>query len=645
MTPGEREPGWRNAASSARIALALSWASGPFLVSGLAVLSVGAGLIPPVTAWLQRSVLDALVVIAGPGGHRSLGIRTVIVVVLAIGGAGIGAAVVPKAQAYLQASLQRVAKITMYDRMYAVVASWPGIGRFESPDFADKLQLATQLAQNSVGTMLTSTLGSIQALVTAVSFLAMLVVLNPVLATAITAIEVLAIVASLVNAGRQAELRLMTSSRSRRVLSFGRLLSNPEAAKEVRLFGIGGYLRGRMRAELRTIATAERALDRRLLWAESGLALVSAGAVAAGLVWVVVRVAATVLPVGDVMLYIMAALGLQGAMNQIASDFGGLTQVLMMFSAYGDVVSAPPDLPVAACPRSPGPLSHRLTVDDVWFRYDEAHPWVLRGISLEIPAGAHVAFVGLNGSGKSTLVKLLCRLYDPVGGGIFWDGTDLRDLDPVALRQRITGVFQDFVSYELTAAENIGLGHVEALDDRAEILRAARLAGADADVARLPEGYDTMLSRLFFRGQPGPGRSRTAERATPDQASAAGVLLSGGQRQRLALARALMRADRDVLIVDEPTAHLDAEAEYAINRRLAEVRDGRTCVLISHRLSAVRDADQIFVLSEGKVIESGTHPELMAVGGHYERLYSLQAAGYAGVAVPAAGLRRKESAG
>jgi ATP-binding cassette, subfamily B, bacterial len=631
--------GWRAAARNARAAASLSWSAGPVLIAGLAIVSVAAGLIPPATAWLQREVLDALVTLRGSRTHHGLSSRDVIIVALALGAVGVAAAAIPQGQAYIEAVLQRVIRTAMYDRAYAAVASWPGITRFESPIFADKLQLTSQLAQNSVGSMLTSALGCVQALVTAVSFFATLIVLNLWLAVLITALESLAIAANLVNARRQAQLQVETSSRARRQMSFGRLLSNPVAAKEVRLFGLGDFLRGRMLTELDAINVAERALDRRLLWVESGLSVLSATAITGGLVWIVTRVAATGQPVGNVTLFIMAAMGMQGAMNQIASALGGIAQSITMFGAYDDVVSAPPDLPVAGTPRTLPALRQGITVEDVWFRYDESHPWVLRGVSLFIPAGAHVALVGLNGSGKSTLVKLLCRLYDPVRGSISWDGVDIRDFDPASLRQRITGVFQDFVSYELTAAENIGLGDVDKLGDPQAIRQAAVLAGADSDVSRLPQGYDTMLSRVFY-----PSSPKRGTRTGPPAALAAGVMLSGGQRQRIALARALMRADRDLLIVDEPTSYLDAESEHAVNRRLAEVRTDRTCVLISHRLSTVREADQIAVLSEGVVAERGTHADLITLGGHYERLYSLQAAGYSEPGIRETGVVNAEAA-
>lgn len=604
---------WRAKVRTARSAAVLVWSSAPLLVAMLALVSLAAGLTAPATAWLQREILNALV----PEGGRQLALTNghLLVLVLELGVAGIAAAVVPQGQQYVQGNLRRAVKAITYDRLYQAVASWPGIARFESPDFADKLQLTTQLAQSSASTLVTSVIGTAQSIVSAATFLLTLIVINPVLAVVTAAVQCLAIVAGLRNADRQARLTVDNSIRSRRQQWYGSILSSAMTAKEVRLFGLGGFLRGRMLAEVAAVNDSERMLARRLLSVESALAAVSSAVIAGGMAWTVALVAAGRLPLGDVSLFVIAAVGMQGAINGIASSMGNIAQSATMFGAYTDVVSAPPDLPIAASPLPLGPLTNGISVEDVWFRYDESQPWVLRGVSLFIPAGGHIALVGLNGSGKSTLVKLLCRLYDPAQGCIRWDGIDIRELDPVALRSRITGIFQDYTCYEMTAAENIGIGDLTALDDRDAIRRAAELAGADKHIRRLPHGYDTLLSRVFLQGKRGKG-------------ARIGMMLSGGQGQRLALARALMRADRDLLIVDEPMASLDAEAEHEVNRLLVDVQHERSCVLISHRLASVREADQIFVIADGVVAEQGTHAQLMIEGGSYARLFTLQAAGY-----------------
>jgi ATP-binding cassette subfamily B protein len=247
----------------------------------------------------------------------------------------------------------------------------------------------------------------------------------------------------------------------------------------------------------------------------------------------------------------------------------------------------------------------------VWFRYGEDRDWVLRGVRAELPFGQATGLVGVNGAGKSTLIKLLCRLYDPQRGAILWDGVDLRELDPDELRTRLAVTFQDFLTYDLTVAENIGLGDLAAFTDRTRITAAAALVDLDGPVGRLPHGYDTIVSRTFSAAD-----------------GEAGTLLSGGQNQRLALARTLMRGNADLLVLDEPSAGLDADAEHRIHQMMQQYRHGRTSLLVSHRLSAVREADQILVLDGGRITERGTHDQLMSMAGSYARLFTRQAGGY-----------------
>jgi len=226
-----------------------------------------------------------------------------------------------------------------------------------------------------------------------------------------------------------------------------------------------------------------------------------------------------------------------------------------------------------------------------------------------------VAMVGLNGTGKSTMVKLICRFYDPTHGAIFWDGVAITEVNPRELRQRITAVFQDYMTYDLSAADNIMLGDINAFDDEELMRLSAERAGIHHRLASLPHGYDTLLTRTF---------SLESEKNDPET----GIVLSGGEWQRIALARNFFRSQRDLMILDEPSAGLDADSEYQINQSLKEYRKGQTSLLISHRLSALRDSDIIVVLSGGRIIECGDHLTLMTADGEYARLFSLQASGY-----------------
>lgn len=322
------------------------------------------------------------------------------------------------------------------------------------------------------------------------------------------------------------------------------------------------------------------------------------------------------------MLLVAAIAAVQGGISTLVNTMMSTHQDLSMFDHYLAVVDTPPDLPVRVSATPALPLRRGIQIEDVWFRYAPEHPWILRGVSFTIDHGHAVGLVGRNGAGKSTLVKLLCRMYDPERGAIRWDGVDLRDLEPAEIRGRIGAVFQDYMAYDLTVAENIGLGDLARQEDRGAIEQAAGKAGIHEELAGLPRGYDTMLTRMFFTG------SEVEESQSGEAEPGAGVVLSGGQWQRLALARALLRDQRDLLILDEPSSGLDAEAEYEIHHTLRGYRRGRTSLLISHRLGAIRDADKLVVLDQGTVAEQGTHTELVAAGGVYAGLFRLQASGY-----------------
>ncbi|MGH8921158.1 MAG: ABC transporter ATP-binding protein, partial [Actinomycetes bacterium] len=385
------------------------------------------------------------------------------------------------------------------------------------------------------------------------------------------------------------------------------------------------FLRSRMLAERRTADTHKRRMDLREFAVQGGLGTLSAAIAGGGLVWAVVQAHRGVISPGDVTMLVAAVGGVQGALAALTTSLASAHQQLLLFGHFLAVEQAPPDLVEIANPLPTPPLRAGIELRDVWFRYSDAQPWVLAGVDLFLPAGSAIGLIGRNGAGKSTLVKLLCRLYDPTRGAILWDGVDLRDMDVTSLRERIGAVFQDFMEYDLTAAENIAIGSVDALDDRARLVEAARRAGVDTTVDALPQGYDTMLSRIFFS---------EADKEDPTT----GVVLSGGQWQRLALARALLRDGRDLLILDEPSSGLDAVAEHDVHTRLRSHRRGRTSVLISHRLGAVREADVLVVLDGGVIVEQGSHDELMATGGVYAELFGLQAAGYqTDVAAGAAG--------
>jgi ATP-binding cassette subfamily B protein len=423
------------------------------------------------------------------------------------------------------------------------------------------------------------------------------------------------LLAELMLARRRAAVQWTLGPTERREMFYSRLLSSVEGAKEIRLFGLGSFLRGRMITEARTADAARRTVDRREATVHSGLTLLAASVAGCGLVWAVLAARRHELTPGDITMFVAAVAGAQAALTELVGRWAVAHGELLLFDHYVAVLDAPPDLPTPVTPTRLRPLRTGIELRDVWFRYADDHDWVLRGVSLHIPHGQAVGLVGHNGAGKSTLVKLLCRFYDPTRGSIHWDDTDIRDVPVEELRARISGVFQDYMQYELSAAENIALGDLSALGNHSRIASAARRAGMHDVLTALPRGYDTLLSRMFFEGDDVDGGDL-------------GVHLSGGQWQRLAVARALLCDQGDLMILDEPSAGLDAQAEHDLHVELRAHRQDRTSLLVSHRLGAIRGADVIVVLSDGVITETGDHTTLMARRGTYADLFTIQAAGY-----------------
>ncbi|GIJ56849.1 ABC transporter ATP-binding protein [Virgisporangium aurantiacum] len=595
-----------------RRALAVTWRAGRGRFVGYVLLAPLAGLLPVVAALLTRRVLDRVV-------DASAG--AVLGAAAALAVASVGLAVVPHLLEYVRAEVGRSAATAALDELYAGTERLNGLRRLEEPAFQNTLSLAEQAGRDGPGRCLDGALGLVQGGVLLGGFVAALAVLSPAMALVVGLSGVPALLAELRLSRRRAGMLWRLSPGERREMFYAGLLTNLSAAKEVRLLGLGGLFRRRMLAEVGAANAARRRHDRREVRTQGLLAVLSAALAGVGLVWAVVRARAGDLSVGDVAMFVAAVAGVQQGVAGLVGHIAGIHQALLLLRYYEDVVTCAPDLPVPAAPRPIGPLRRGIEFRDVWFRYGDDRPWVLRGVTFTVPCGQSIGLVGHNGAGKSTVVKLLCRFYDPTRGAILWDGVDLRDVEPKALRARIGAVFQDYVTYDLTAAENIWLGDVGdrdavAPEDLPALRDAARRAGVHDTLAGLPNGYDTMLSRTFELGGP------------DDDEPAPGVLLSGGQWQRLAIARGVLPAGRDLLVLDEPSAGLDAEAEHDLHHRLRAYRAGRTSVLISHRLGTLRDADHIVVLDGGVVAEAGDHDTLLALAGRYAALFDKQAEGY-----------------
>ncbi|MFB7911014.1 ABC transporter ATP-binding protein [Kitasatospora sp. NPDC056076] len=625
--PGAEPPGAGRALRSALAACALAWRSGRAALLLSLLCGVTAGLLPAVAALLVSRLFDQLGGAApgsppGPTPGPAAGSLTGTCLLLIA--AGLGLALAPALSEYTRARSGRAIRLRVQEELFQAVNRLPGLRPFEDPRFQDRLRLAQQAGGAAPDILVGAAFGSLQALITVLGFLGTVFVVGPLLGL-LTLLLTLPLVRSQLAAGRRRAAVLgETMARSRRQSFYGSLIADVDAVKEIRLFGLQDFLRGRARRELLAVNGAEERTDRQNLARRLPASLLGVGVYALGLLWAVRAARHGELSLGQVSMCLAAVAGIQTGVGQLAAGGASAYQAALTFDHYRALGQAPPDLTPAADPRTPGALTGTVEFQDVWFRYHQDAPWILRGVNLTLRAGAVTALVGLNGAGKSTLVKLLCRLYDPDRGRILWDGVDIRAFPPEEYRQRIGVVFQDYCRYDLTAGENIGLGRLAHLDDPDRITAAARAAGIHERVQRLDGGYGALLSRIFLPEGTDAGWGRS---------------LSGGEWQRLAVARAFMRRDADLMILDEPSAGLDAAAEQELHDNLRELRRDTGSLVISHRLSTVREADLIVVLGAGRVVEEGTHRALMARGGPYAELFTLQASGYqdAAVAAPSAG--------
>jgi ABC-type multidrug transport system fused ATPase/permease subunit len=383
------------------------------------------------------------------------------------------------------------------------------------------------------------------------------------------------------------------------------LLAREDHAKEVTLFRLGPLFLRRYREIFLRLYGEDRDLAVRRGFYGFVLGLLSTLAFYGAYAWIVIRAAGRAITLGDMTMYLLVFRQGQSALSSILTSVSGAYEDNLYLSNLYEYLghASEPRLGSATTGSDP---DGGIRFENVSFRYPGAASPALSDVSLHVPPGSKLALVGENGAGKTTLIKLLTRLYEPTSGRITLDGTDLRDWNPTAVRRRIGVIFQDFIRYQLRVGENIGAGDVEAFDDEIRWQRAAEQGMAAPFVERLPARYHTQLGRWFKDGQE----------------------LSVGQWQKIALSRAFMSERADILVLDEPTAAMDAEAEAEVFQRFRALTDRRMGIVISHRFSTVRMADRIVVLEQGAIVEQGTHDELLLLGRRYARLFNLQAEGY-----------------
>jgi ATP-binding cassette subfamily B protein/ATP-binding cassette subfamily C protein len=573
--------------------------------AGMIVLLLGQAALPAAMAWVGKLIVDAVVAAArsGDAAQRWHVLRLV--------GLEAGLMALSTAMSRGQSLLRDLMRASLGNHVNTLIlekAATLELRHFEDADFYDKMQNARREASIRPLSMALETASLLQQLLILISYAALLVRLSPWSVLLIVIASVPSFIAEARFSGESFRLNTWRAPEGRRQNYLEWILTRDSHVKEVKLFDLAPLVLSRYRALFEKFYAEDRSLALRKGAAGIALGLLSLAAFYGAYAFMAVRAALGAITLGDLTLYLSVFRQGQSSIQSALASIGSLYEDGLFMSnlfAYLDIGTGgekPRRLPPLAPPRA---RAQEIEFRDVSFRYPGTDKWVLRGISLRLAAGEKVALVGENGAGKSTLIKLLMRLYDPSEGSILYGGVDLRDMDARDLRDRIGVLFQDFVRYQWTARENVGIGWVPALENRQRIERAIEEGGARPVIEQLPQRLDTMLGGWFEDGHE----------------------LSGGQWQKIALARAFMR-DSEVLVLDEPTAALDAEAEHELFVRLQQLAADRTAILISHRFSTVRRADRIAVIQEGRVEELGTHAELLARNGRYAHLFRLQASGY-----------------
>ncbi len=588
-----------------RRAIELVWSTNRRLTVALALSTLLAGVLPAAMAYIGALIIDAVLAatkIARDSGVIGMArVFTLVaieaLIVAALAGAQRG---ISLCQALLRAQLGQRVNVLILEKALSLE-----LAQFEDSEFYDKLTRARREASSRPLSLINRTFGLVQNMISLFSYGVLLVQFSPWAVLILVLAGLPAFVAETRFSGEAFTLFRWRSPETRMQLYLETVIAREDNVKEVKLFGLGPLLLERYRDIFRRLYKADRSLAiRRDGWGFA-LGLLGTLALYGAYAWIAVATVASRITLGQMTMYLMLFRQGQSAVSAILSAIGGMYEDNLYLSTLYEYLEAPATLSMAG--QTSGPHSNDgVRFEGVSFTYPGASQPALRDINLHIHPGESLALVGENGSGKTTLIKLLTRLYYPDTGRILLDGMDLKDWDENALRQRVGVIFQDFSRYQFLVGENIGVGDVGHFEDEQRWQEAADKGMADALVKGLPSGYRTQLGTWFKDGQE----------------------LSGGQWQKIALSRAFMRSEADILVLDEPTAAMDARAEAQVYEHFRKLTQKRIAILISHRFSTVRMASQIIVIENGSIIENGSHEQLMKLDGHYAKLFSLQAAGY-----------------
>jgi ATP-binding cassette subfamily B protein len=587
-------------ATYGRRAIALVWATSPWLTVALALLTLAAGLLPAGIAYVGQWLVDSVVAAMDDGALIDevwfwLSLEALLVAAMAASQTALSIC-----NNLLRARLGHRVNVMILDKTQQLE-----LAQLEDAEFYDRLTRARREASTRPLSLVQKTFSVIQNGIAILSFSGLLLAFSPWAVLILILGGLPAFLAEAKFAGQAFRLFRWRSPETREMMYLESVLAREDYTKEVKLFDLAPRLLQRYKDIFSKIFREDRKLTIRRGWWAFGLGLLGTAALYGAFAWVVLATVAGALTLGQMTMYMMVFKQGQSAVSASLTSINGMYEDHLYLTSLYEFLEQPVQGRSGHVVEGDAP-ARGLEIEDVSFRYPGSDSLALEGIDLELRPGTSLALVGENGSGKTTLTKLIAGLYEIDRGDIRLDGTSLRDWDPRALQDRIGVIFQDFARYQWLVGENIGAGDVTAFEDQAKWQAAAAKGLADEFIRDLPKGYETQLGRWFKDGRE----------------------LSGGQWQKIALARAFMRESADILILDEPTAAMDAKAEAEVFRHFQDMAGDRILILISHRFSTVRRADLIAVMDEGRIIELGTHEELMALGRQYATLFELQAAAY-----------------
>ena len=588
-----------------RRALELVWSTSHRLTLIFALLTLVVGVLPAAVAWIGQLIVDG--VVASIAQYQQTGnAATTFILLLVSCEAGIvtiiagGQRGISTCQALLRALMGQKINLLILEK-----AQQLSLSQFEDSEFYDKLTRARREASTRPLSLVTGTFGLVQNGISLISYGVLLIQFSPLTVLILILGGIPEFLAEAKFSGDKFRLFRFRSPETRMQMYLETVLAREDYVKEVKLFQLAPRLLQRYREIFAKLFAEDRQLTlRRDLWGFL-LGLLGTAAFYGAYAWIALAAIHGVISLGQMTMYLLLFKQGQSAVSASLKAISGMYEDNLYLSNLYEYLEQPVPAVNGALPQGPHP-GDGLRFEKVCFRYPDSDQAALTEVSLHLQPGTSLALVGENGSGKTTLIKLLTRLYPPSSGRILLDGLDLQQWDAAALQRRIGVIFQDFGRYQFLVGENIGAGDVDHFEDRNHWQQAAEKGMATDFIDKLPNRYETQLGKWFKGGRE----------------------LSGGQWQKIALARAFMRTRADLLVLDEPTATMDAAAEATIFEHFRELSQGKMTILISHRFSTVRMADQIIVLDKGRVIEQGNHDQLMALNGRYAQLFSLQAKGY-----------------